>query len=297
MIAAPTHPQRVVGNPLKEGGQRDSERSRMNKKRRFGSGHEASTPKQEQEEAERNKIGVTRGRHVQETVRETGGSKRASVRYILNKQEPPKEGWGHGAAVQKRPPAPIPSQTLHRSAEPSASQACSAPVFCCLPGPVSHSRFTDDRLMWLHKLELSPHRASEEARHMWKEAVDERVGEADIQVQAETATPKFRTDEIVMSLHNFYIILVKLNKCSDSKLITQRRSANTCILPLYIYSHVEFALTHVCGIPGSVQNSRNNPSTWILCPWRLQTGPRSRSTAGATHRLSWTTLKRAACCP
>lgn len=88
-----------------------------------------------------------------------------------------------------------------------------------------------------------------------------------------------------------------MNMCSDGKLRTRRRrSANICIIPPYIYSQVDFGLTHVCGIPGSVQNSTNNPSTWTLCPWRLQTGARSRSTTGATRRLSWTTLKRAVCC-
>lgn len=212
------------------------------------------------------------------------------VRYIVNKQEPPKEGWGHGAAEQKRPPAPIPSQMLNKSAEPSVSQACSAPVFCCLPGPVSHSRFTDDRLMCLHKLQLDRQRRGQMHADMWKEAVDERVEEADIQAHTSRPPHPSLAQITLLSLHNFHIILIKMNMCSHSTLRTQRRNAP------YIYSQVEFGLTHVYGIPGSVQNSMNNPSMWTLCPWRLQTGPRSRSTTGATHGLGWTTPKRAVRC-
>lgn len=42
-------------------------------------------------------------------------------------------------------------------------------------GPVSHSRFTDDRLMCLCRPELQTARAGEEHRRMQNEAGDERV--------------------------------------------------------------------------------------------------------------------------
>lgn len=119
------------------------------------------------------------------------------------------------------------------------------------------------------------HRRAQTHVDMWKKAVHERVKEADIQAHTRRDShTQVSPEKTVTSIHNFYNILMKMNTNSQ----------------------VEFGLTCVCAIPGIVQNNMNNRSTWTLCPWRLLTGPRSRSTMGATHRLSWTTLKRAGRC-
>lgn len=155
---APTHPHRVLRNPLKVGGQGDEERSRMNIKGGFGSGQnhqmEASTGWDREEENKGNirKTQTLRRRwqkRLPQTV--TGGSKRDTARHS-EQAWAPMTRVGPRSCGAKEAPAPAlldlsTNMLRHQSAR--HVQHLSAAAFL---GPVSHSCFTDDRLMCPQKL-------------------------------------------------------------------------------------------------------------------------------------------------